>query len=613
MTTLVKAGRYDLREELGRGAMGVVFHGFDPTIGRDVAVKTLRLTEAGTGLSREELIGRFQTEARAAGLLTHPNIVVVFDAGEEEGLFYITMEFVEGRSLQSLIDAHQPFPVSRVMKLMEQVCSALDFAHQHNVVHRDIKPANLMLTADDVVKITDFGTAKILQFGTAQTAHVMGTPSYMSPEQVKGKPVDGRSDIFSLGVILYELMTGEKPFPGQNITTVIYKIINEEPIPPRSLDSSIHPGLSAVISRALAKDPAARYQSCHELLNALKSYHEMMGPDVTVRMAPVTSHPAPQGNRPAAQPPRIAAVPVNAPSSEPDPSAQFMLPVGIEEEAPKKSGRLLLILFLLGVIGYSGYRVYPPLVDLWQRAREPAEAPAVPPKAEPDAQTSNPESSNAKPDAQSNDTSQTAAPAPTAIAAPVENSAPKAASQPTAAPAAIAKAPEPPLATAGSAEKSIAPQKPALPAGPSPARLFESKLRAELNGQPLADKVKIQATANALTFSGSLTLAEHRELLDHLRTVPAGVRVIDDIDLTENPKATAAPASAGWIWVRSTPPGARILVDGAETGFRTPARLELQVGEHEVRLVQRGFGTAHRNVVVSQGQTLQFTETLAIE
>jgi serine/threonine protein kinase len=613
VTTLVKAGRYDLREELGRGAMGVVYHGFDPTIGRDVAVKTLRLSEAGTGLSREELIGRFQTEARAAGLLTHPNIVVVFDAGEEEGLFYITMEFVEGRSLQSLIDAQQRFPVSRVLKLMEQVCSALDFAHQHNVVHRDIKPANLMLTSDDVVKITDFGTAKILQFGTAQTAHVMGTPSYMSPEQVKGKPVDGRSDIFSLGVILYELMTGEKPFPGQNITTVIYKIINEEPIPPRSLDSSIHPGLSAVISRALSKDPAARYQSCNELLNALKSYHEMMGPDVTVRMAPVTSHPAPQASRPAAQPPRIAAVPVNAPSNEPDPSAQFMLPVGIEEDAPKKPARLLLTLFLLGVIGYSGYRVYPPLVDLWQRAREPAEKPVIPAKADSAAQTSNPESSNAMPDAQSNDASQTAAPAPTAVAEPVENSAPKAASQPTAVPAATVKAPDPALATAGSAEKSIAPQKPALPAGPSPVHLFESKLRADLNGQPLADKVKIQATANALTLSGSMTLAEHRELLDHLRAVPPGVRVIDDIDLTENPNATLAPASAGWIWVRSTPPGARILVDGAETGLRTPARLELQLGEHEVRLVRRGFGTAHRSVVVNQGQTMQITETLAIE
>src|ERR1700674_2243747 len=172
--------------------MGVVFHGFDPTIGRDVAVKTLRLTEAGTGLSREELIGRFQTEARAAGLLTHPNIVVVFDAGEEEGIFYITMELVEGRSLQSMLDAQQVFPLPRIVKLMEQVCSALDFAHQRNVVHRDIKPANLMLTADDTVKITDFGTAKILQFATAQTSHVMGTPSYMSPEHFKRNPVDVR-------------------------------------------------------------------------------------------------------------------------------------------------------------------------------------------------------------------------------------------------------------------------------------------------------------------------------------------------------------------------------------------------------------------------------------
>src|SRR6202045_3252445 len=284
MTTLAKAGRYEIVGELGRGAMGVVYKATDPVIGRTVAVKTIKLSAEGTGLTRPELLARFQTEARAAGLLTHPNIVVVFDAGEEEGIFYITMELVEGRSLQSMLDAQQVFPLPRIVKLMEQVCSALDFAHQRNVVHRDIKPANLMLTADDTVKITDFGTAKIIQFGTAQTSHVMGTPSYMSPEQVKGKPVDGRSDIFSLGVILYELMTGEKPFPGENITTVIYKIINGEPIPPRSLNSSIHPGLSAVITRALAKEPADRFQSCHELMSALKNYHEMMGPDTTVRM-----------------------------------------------------------------------------------------------------------------------------------------------------------------------------------------------------------------------------------------------------------------------------------------------------------------------------------------
>jgi len=612
VTTLTKAGRYDLREELGRGAMGVVFHGFDPVIGRDVAVKTLRLSEAGTGLSREELIGRFQTEARAAGLLTHPNIVVVFDAGEEGGLFYITMEFVEGRSLQSLIDSHQPFPVPRVLKLMEQVCSALDFAHQHNVVHRDVKPANLMLTSDDIVKITDFGTAKILQFGTAQTAHVMGTPSYMSPEQVKGKPVDGRSDIFSLGVILYELMTGEKPFPGQNITTVIYKIINEEPIPPRSLDSSIHPGLSAVISRALAKDPAARYQSCNELLSALKNYHDLVSPEATVRMASASTQAAPGGNRASAQPPRIAAAPAVATSMEADPSARFMLSVGLEED-PKKGGRLLLTLILLGIIGYSGYRVYPPALDLWRRAREPVETQAIPPKPESAPQTSNPESSNGKPEAQAPDSPLTSLPAPATVAAPAENPPPRDSPQPMPVLATSVKGSEAALATAGIADKSIAPQKPAPTAAPTAAHLLESKLRAELNGQPLADKVIIKATANALTLSGSLTLAEHRELLGHLHTVPAGVRVIDDTEYTEDLKATPALASAGWIWVRSTPLGARILVDGAETGLRTPARLELQVGGHEVRLVRRGFATVHRNVQVNSGQTMQFTEALPAE
>src|SRR3984957_2360671 len=364
--------------------MGVVYHGHDPVIGRDVAVKTMHLSAEGTGMSREELVGRFQTEARAAGLLTHPNIVVIYDAGEEEGLFYITMELVEGRSLQTMLDGRQLFPLPRVMKLMEQVCSALDFAHQHHVVHRDIKPANLVLTADDTAKITDFGTAKILQFGTAQTAHVMGTPSYMSPEQVKGKPVDGRSDIFSLGVILYELMTGEKPFPGQNITTVIYKIINEDPIPPRSLDSSIHPGLSTVITRALAKDPNARFQSCQELLGALKNYRELVNPEPTVRMAPVnTSSPSDRTRRNTlpAQPP---ATPSMGISNEPERPLHFVSTAALEtENSSKNRASLLLSIVLLGVIGYAGYRIWPPMLDLWQRAHEPVENSQVQTKGAP--------------------------------------------------------------------------------------------------------------------------------------------------------------------------------------------------------------------------------------
>ena len=299
--SLTKAGRYEIQGELGRGAMGVVYRAIDPVIGRTVAVKTLRLSQEGTGLSHSELLGRFQTEARAAGVLTHPNIVVVYDAGEEDGLYYITMELVEGKSMQALLDAGQGFPLPRVLRIMEQACGALQFAHERNIVHRDIKPANLMLTADDTVKVTDFGTAKILQIGTVQqTSHVMGTPSYMSPEQVKGKVVDGRSDIFSLGVMLYEMITGEKPFPGQNITTVIYKIVNEDPVPPRQIDSSIHPGLSAVIMKALAKDPDTRYQSCRELMEDLRNYRAILpaagspqstmalsaNPEATVTMAP---------------------------------------------------------------------------------------------------------------------------------------------------------------------------------------------------------------------------------------------------------------------------------------------------------------------------------------
>jgi serine/threonine protein kinase len=571
-------------------------------IGRDVAVKTMHLSEAGTGMSREELIGRFQTEARAAGLLTHPNIVVVYDAGEEEGIFYITMELVEGRSLQALLDAGQLFPLPRVTKLMEQICSALDFAHQRNVVHRDIKPANLMLNSDDTVKITDFGTAKILQFGTAQTAHVMGTPSYMSPEQVKGKPVDGRSDIFSLGVILYELMTGEKPFPGQNITTVIYKIINEEPIPPRSLDSSIHPGLSDVITHALAKDPSARFQNCHELLDALKNYHDIVTPEATVRMPPANNLTAGAGTRTTAQPARPPLLPSNAQSNTADaPVRSFPAFIEVNHGTTKKRGSLVLSLLLLSVIGYAGYRVWPPVLEIWEHMHQPSETPATPAKALP----VTPAADSSAPDGKPEDSAQDAPLAQKAPPAPAEeNPAPTQSSVPKP----PAKLPEP--AAAAAVAKPIPPQK---SSGLSPtlaANSLKLTLVSKLADLSLADKVKMQVAGNTLTLSGELTSREHSKVLTLLHNVPGGVRVIDDIGFSDELKGTSGAAEVGWVWVRSTPRGAEIFVDGTDTGLRAPARVEMSQGEHEVLLTLRGFGSVRRAVLIRPGQNIQFSEFL---
>src|SRR5208337_1155840 len=231
-----KAGRYEVVCELGRGSMGVVYEGFDPVIGRRIAIKTM-LTEGLSSQEFGEFKARFQREAQAAGVLSHPNIVNVFDYGEDNGILYLIMEFLEGKSLEKLVEGRKVLPIETIIPICEQVCGALDHAHEHGIVHRDIKPANIMILDNGVVKVTDFGIAKMVSMGMTQAGLVLGTPNYMSPEQVKGRQVDGRSDIFSFGVVLYDLVTGEKPFPGQNITTVIYKIINENPVPPRELDA----------------------------------------------------------------------------------------------------------------------------------------------------------------------------------------------------------------------------------------------------------------------------------------------------------------------------------------------------------------------------------------
>ena len=515
--TLSKAGRYEISGELGRGAMGVVYRAVDPVIGRTVAVKTLQLSEEGTGLTRAELLARFQTEARAAGNLTHPNIVVVFDAGEEEGLFFITMELVEGKSLQNLLDSGQMFPLPRVLRIMEQTCSALQFAHDRNIVHRDIKPANLMLTPDDTLKVTDFGTAKILQFGTVhQTAHVMGTPSYMSPEQIKGKVVDGRSDIFSLGVVLYEMVTGEKPFPGQNITTVIYKIVNEEPTAPRDIDSSIHPGLNAIVMKSLAKEPAARYQSCRELFDDLRNYRSLpsaQNPNATLPLGGTPqsnpSHSTSANDDQFATTARSLASRASNPSQTPLVRRTGTIAPAPEPKKPSTRATVLAAIFLLAVIVFGAQKIRP----VFQAARRQAPADSNSSEVHQGNAATFVVTSGEKPEALPSDPS---VDVPTALSpAPTESKN-----------AAVA-VPRPAAAPASSLSQVAAE--------------YKERLQQAVAEQHLGKRLSIKGSGMTLMLSGKLHPAEHNELLKFLRSAPSGVQVVDDIQYDDS----AEPSSSG--------------------------------------------------------------------
>ncbi|HUO28656.1 MAG TPA: protein kinase [Bryobacteraceae bacterium] len=266
-----RIGRYKIVRELGRGAMGVVYLATDPTIGRSVAIKTIRLGEVTNAEERARLRERLFREARSAGVLSHPGIVTIYDMEAQDDLAFIAMEYVNGPTLEQLL-AGPAMPPERIFNILGQTAVALDYAHQKGIVHRDIKPANIMVTEDGSVKITDFGIAKINtseQF--TMTGAIVGTPHYMAPEQVQGQAVDGRADQFSLGVIVFEMLTGEKPFTGEQLTTVVYKIVAEEPAAPQRLNSTLNQQITNVLRRALAKKPDARYPNCQKFVDALEA------------------------------------------------------------------------------------------------------------------------------------------------------------------------------------------------------------------------------------------------------------------------------------------------------------------------------------------------------
>jgi serine/threonine-protein kinase len=265
-------GRYQVEKELGKGAMGAVYLGRDPKIGRVVAIKTMALSQEFEADELAEVKERFFREAETAGRLSHTNIVTIFDAGEEHDLCYIAMELLKGRDLVPFTKQGNTLPIEKVVSIMARVADALGYAHKQNVVHRDVKPANVMYEPEnDLVKVTDFGIARITDSSKTKTGMVLGTPSYMSPEQLQGKKIDGRSDLFSLAVSLYQLACGKLPFEGDSMAQLMYKIANEDAPDILQHSPSLPPAFVAFLDKAMTKEAGGRYQTGEEFAAALRA------------------------------------------------------------------------------------------------------------------------------------------------------------------------------------------------------------------------------------------------------------------------------------------------------------------------------------------------------
>ena len=344
-------GKYELRQVLGKGAMGTVYEGFDPIIARQVAIKTVRLPDPDDVEAQEEL-ARFKREAQAAGRLSHPNIVGVFDYGETPEIAYIVMEFVDGTTLKHVVDKKERFELAEIVRLMEALMAGLQFSHDRGVVHRDIKPANIMLTKAGEVKIADFGIARIESSSMTQAGTMLGTPSYMSPEQFMGQTVDSRTDLYSSGVMLYQLLTGEKPFEG-GLTAIMHKVLNTEPPPPSALSVTVPSGFDAVVKKAMAKRPEDRFATARDFAQALRTAF-------TARLEPeaagfgLGADDFNDAEATMVAPRRPPSAPASAPASAPPaPPAPAQVP------GAKKSSRLALLgggaVVLLAVLGAGGY------------------------------------------------------------------------------------------------------------------------------------------------------------------------------------------------------------------------------------------------------------------
>lgn len=577
VTTVEKIGRYEIVGELGRGAMGLVYRAIDPNIGRTVALKTLRLDVGG--LEHDELIRRFRYEARAAGLMNHPNIVTIYDADEVDGLFYIAMEYLEGETLQALMMENRVLSAERIVDITRQVAAGLDYAHQMKVIHRDIKPANIMITRQNVAKIMDFGISKAAGNMTSGS-QVLGTPNYMSPEQVRGHELDGRADLFSFGVVLYEMATGERPFAAQNVTTIIYKIINENPIAPGELEMTLHPGMSAVISKCLTKNPNDRYQSGAELVRDMDNYRSLGSDgDITSVLPPMPEVATTQsiqktnnastgigsGSQGAAVAPALAT----------QSSATKTAPVAAASAVanPRKAPVTLLVLIVLAIVaaGATLYQLRHRQHGIAQKPSEPALSVAT---TVPDKQSSNPQQTSPG-QAHSVDSkpavtpaSDTKAPAKTPVKKPAEHAA-----------------------------------EPASVAG---------KVEIRFTSNPAGAFVQIDGKSSSAWLT-PFTISELAPGTHQVIFTKQGYSI-------ETRKLEIGPKNSSYnldlvqmttaLSVNSDPPGASIEIDGRDTNKVTPAQIPVAEGDHKIVLRLDGYHSAGTQATVTKGQIFSFFPTL---
>jgi len=581
-----KIGRYEILEEIGRGAMGVVYRARDPNIGRLLAIKTIRMAELSDPVESARLRERLRREAHSAGILSHPGIVVVYDVGQEGELAFIAMELVPGRSLESLLADGPPLSRETILSILRQTAAALDYAHRKGIVHRDIKPANLLISEDGVVKITDFGVAKISssqQLTIAGT--VLGTPNYMSPEQVQGKPVDGRADQFALAVIAYELLTGKKPFTGETLTTVLYKIVAEPPPPPHEINPSLPWPVSLVLNRALAKDPEERYPTCTEFVEALeRALASKKDWQAGVRAGEESLPTATVGTTVKEQ----VAARLEQATPQPSPPAR-----------ERKRRRPAVVLATLAGILAVAAAVFVGI----QRLQGPAASSPQPPAP---AQEAASRAAAVPPQPPAADISPKTATEPAPAAA--ELSAPQPSSPPESNPA---PAPVPPVASKPQPSTPAAAEEPKLPAvGPRrpPPAATEHKL-VVTTSPPGAEVIFDGKPETKCKSPCTVVLSPGRHTL--VATLP-GHRPEMRIFEMNAPREIFLGLSpqTGTVRVESTPAGAQILVNGQARPETTPATLILPVGKYQIEVVHGG-SRDQQSIEVKEGALLRISFQLS--